>query len=53
MAVDIAMKIGDIKGESMGKTHKDEVDVLNWSWGIFQTGDYFHRAKAVWFWELT
>jgi type VI protein secretion system component Hcp len=34
MAVDIFIKIGDIKGESMDKAHKDEIDVLNWSWGM-------------------
>ena len=31
MAVDIFIKIGDIKGESHDKGHKDEIDVLNWS----------------------
>ncbi|MDN6859267.1 type VI secretion system tube protein Hcp [Pseudomonas sp. CAN2814] len=39
MAVDIFIKIGDIKGESMDKTHKDEIDVLNWSWGMTQSGN--------------
>ena len=33
MAVDIFIKIGDIKGESQDKAHKDEIDVLNWSAG--------------------
>ncbi|MCO7514363.1 type VI secretion system tube protein Hcp [Pseudomonas guariconensis] len=39
MAVDIFIKIGDIKGESMDKAHKDEIDVLNWSWGMSQSGN--------------
>ena len=39
MAVDIFIKIGDIKGESMDKAHKDEIDVLNWSWGLAQSGN--------------
>ncbi|KAF1066607.1 MAG: Protein hcp1 [Pseudomonas citronellolis] len=39
MAVDIFIKIGDIKGESMDKTHKDEIDVLNWGWGMTQSGN--------------
>src|SRR3546814_20125439 len=39
MAVYIVIKIGDIKGESMDKAHKDEVDVLNWSWGMSQSGN--------------
>ena len=32
-AVDMFIKIGDIKGESTDKTHKGEIDVLAWSWG--------------------
>lgn len=39
MAVDIFIKIGDIKGESMDTAHKDEIDVLNWSWGMTQSGN--------------
>ena len=39
MAVDIFIKIGDIKGESQDKAHKDEVEVLNWSWGMSQSGN--------------
>jgi len=34
MAADIFAKIGDIKGESIDAKHKDEVEVLSWSWGI-------------------
>lgn len=32
-AVDMFLKLDGIKGESQDKTHKDEVDVLAWSWG--------------------
>ena len=32
-AVDMFIKIGNIKGESLDKVHKDEIDVLAWSWG--------------------
>jgi type VI protein secretion system component Hcp len=32
MAVDIFAKIGDIKGESTDSKHKDEVEVLSYSW---------------------
>jgi type VI secretion system secreted protein Hcp len=32
-AVDVFIKIGDIKGESADLKHKDEIDVLSWSWG--------------------
>lgn len=37
MAVDIFMKIKDIKGESQDKSHKEEIDVLAWSWGASQS----------------
>jgi type VI secretion system secreted protein Hcp len=33
MAKDMFFKIGDLKGESQDKKHKDEIDVLSWSWG--------------------
>jgi len=32
------IKIGDIKGESPDDKHKDEIDVLSWSWGMSQSG---------------
>jgi len=38
MAVDMFIKIGDIKGESTDDKHKGEVDVLSWSWGATQSG---------------
>ena len=38
MAVDMFIKIGDIKGEAMDDKHKDEIDVLAWSWGVSQSG---------------
>jgi type VI secretion system secreted protein Hcp len=38
MAVDIFIKIGDVKGESQDKTHKEEIEVLAWSWGMSQSG---------------
>ena len=34
MAVDVFLKLGTIKGESKDGTHKEEIDVLSWSWGI-------------------
>ena len=33
-ALDIFLKIGDIKGESMDDKHKGEIDLLAWSWGF-------------------
>ncbi|NMG36007.1 type VI secretion system tube protein Hcp [Azoarcus sp. TTM-91] len=38
MAVDMFVKIGDIKGEANDKTHKESIDVLAWSWGLSQSG---------------
>ena len=32
MAVDMFFKLGDIKGESQDASHKEEIDVLAWSW---------------------
>ena len=34
MASDIFAKIGDIKGESPDDKHKDEIEVLSFSWGV-------------------
>lgn len=38
MAVDYFLKLEGIKGEAQDKTHKDEIDVLSWSWGASQSG---------------
>ncbi|MDB4982868.1 MAG: Hcp1 family type secretion system effector [Myxococcales bacterium] len=38
MAVDMFIKIGDIKGESTDSTHGDSIDVINWNWGMSQSG---------------
>jgi type VI secretion system secreted protein Hcp len=49
---DIFAKLGDIKGESLDSKHKEEVEVLSWSWGVNQTGTMAHgggggEGKAV------
>ena len=38
MAVDQFIKLDGIKGESVDHKHKDEIDVLAWSWGMSQSG---------------
>ena len=38
MAGDIFLKLGDIKGESQGDGHKDEIELMSWSWGATQSG---------------
>lgn len=32
-AVDMFLRLGTLKGESLDKAHKDEIDILAWSWG--------------------
>ena len=44
MAVDVFLKIADVKGESKDAAHKDEIDVLSWSWGVSNAVD--SRAGA-------
>ena len=38
MAGDTFFKIGDIKGEAQDAKHKDEIEVMSWSWGVAQPG---------------
>jgi type VI secretion system secreted protein Hcp len=38
MAVDMFLKCGDIKGESVSSGHEGEKDVLSFSWGVSQSG---------------
>jgi len=38
MAVDMFIKIGDLKGESKDDKHGGEIDVLAWSWGMSNSG---------------
>ena len=47
MAADIFAKIGDIKGESLDSKHKDEVEILSWSWGVMQTGTLAHGGGGA------
>jgi type VI secretion system secreted protein Hcp len=45
MAVDMFIKIGDIKGESSDEKHKEQIDVLAWSWGMSNAGT-FHTGTG-------
>lgn len=38
MASDIFAKLGDIKGESLDDKHKDEIEVMSYSWGVSNAG---------------
>jgi type VI secretion system secreted protein Hcp len=45
MAVDMFLDLeGEIKGESVDSKHKDEIDVLAWSWGLSQSGTFHHGS---------
>ncbi len=37
VASDIFLRVDGIKGESTDANHKDEIEVLSWSWGVTQT----------------
>ncbi len=38
MAVDMFLKLGDIKGESVDHAYADWIEVLAWSWNMSQSG---------------
>lgn len=38
MAIDMFLKLGDIKGESRDQVHRDEIQISKWGWGMSQTG---------------
>ena len=38
MAVDMFLKLDGIDGEAQDKSHKNEIDILAWSWGLSQSG---------------
>jgi type VI secretion system secreted protein Hcp len=44
MASDIFAKLGDIKGESGDSKHKDEIEVLSYSWGVTNSGSMAHGS---------
>ena len=45
MPSDIFAKIGDIKGESLDAKHKDEIEVLSFSWGVTNTVTRWQRRR--------
>jgi len=46
MATDYFLKLDGIKGESKDSKHKDEIDILSFSWGASQTGTSAHGGGA-------
>ena len=47
MALSIFARIGAIKGESRDAKHKDEIDVVSWSWGVSQSGTFGHGGGGA------
>ena len=47
MAASIFARLGTIKGESRDAKHKDEIEVLSWSWGVSQTGTMAPEEEAA------
>jgi len=46
MAVDMFLKITDIKGESKDNKHKEEMEIESFSWGAHQLGASSHGTGA-------
>jgi len=40
MAVDMFLELDGIKGESTDHKHKENIDVLAWSWGVSNSGTF-------------
>lgn len=38
MAIDMFLKLGDIKGESKDSVHAEEIDIHTMQWGMMQSG---------------
>ncbi|MGQ8367242.1 Hcp family type VI secretion system effector [Glaciecola sp. 1036] len=38
MAVDMFLELDKIKGEARDKDHKEDIDIITWSWGLSQSG---------------
>jgi type VI secretion system secreted protein Hcp len=45
MAQDIFLKINGIDGESMDAAHKNEIEVLNWTWQVLQDSN-MHQGSG-------
>ena len=56
MAVDMFLKLwgaqafpgGLIRGESKDHDHKDEIDIMSWSWGMTQSGGHHQGGAMGW-----
>ncbi len=46
MAVDMFLKITDVKGESKDKSHPGEIEIESFSWGATQLGALLARDRC-------
>ena len=46
MAVDYFFKLDGIKGESLDTNHKDEIQIMSWSWGGSQHSSVGHTGGS-------
>ena len=46
MAVDYFLKIDGVDGESMDADHKDEIDIISWSWGVMNPSSGMRGSGA-------
>ncbi len=40
MAADIFLRLEGIEGESQDDKHRNEIEVLSWSWSVKNTGSF-------------
>jgi type VI secretion system secreted protein Hcp len=45
--VDLFLKLGDIKGEATDKRHREDIEVLSWSWGLSDTATTIRRGGGA------
>lgn len=46
MAIDMFLKLGDIKGESKDSVHKEEIEIHTINWSMTQSGQCIRAAAA-------
>lgn len=47
MSIDCHLKLDGVKGESVHKSHKDEIALLNWGWGVHNDSCTVGGGSAV------
>ncbi|MGD1101858.1 MAG: type VI secretion system tube protein Hcp [Terriglobia bacterium] len=47
MAIEYFLKLEDVKGESLSSKHKEEIEVLSWSWGASNPTSVFGSGLSA------